>query len=50
MGQWLSIPFILVGIGFMVWSWYCNNKSITPAAATAEPKIKLPKNKRHYKK
>ena len=50
MGQWLSIPFILGGIGFMVWSWYCNNKSTTPAAATAEPKIKLPKNKRHYKK
>lgn len=50
MGQWLSIPFILIGVGFMVWSWYCNNKSVAPIAATTEPKPKQPKNKRHYKK
>ena len=52
MGQWLSIPFILIGAGFMIWSWYFNNKSVSvsaPAVATA-PKIKQPKNKRHYKK
>ena len=52
MGQWLSIPFILIGIGFMVWSWYFNNKSASvsaPAVATA-PKVKQPKNTRHYKK
>ena len=52
MGQWLSIPFILIGAGFMIWSWYFNNKSVSvsaPAVATA-PKVKQPKNKRHYKK
>ena len=52
MGQWLSIPFILIGAGFMVWSWYFNNKSVSvsaPAVAAA-PKVKQPKNKRHYKK
>jgi len=52
MGQWLSIPFILIGAGFMIWSWYFNNKSASvsaPAVATT-PKIKQPKNKRHYKK
>ena len=52
MGQWLSIPFILIGAGFMIWSWYFNNKSASvsaPAAAPA-PKVKQPKNKRHYKK
>ena len=52
MGQCLSIPFILAGIGFMVWSWYFNNKSASvsaPSVATA-PKVKQPKNKRHYKK
>ena len=50
MGQWLSIPFIIIGVCFMIWSWYCNNKSIVPAPVAAEPKVKLPKNKRHYKK
>ena len=50
MGQWLSIPFIIIGVCFMIWSWYCNNKSIAPALVAAEPKVKQPKNKRHYKK
>ena len=50
MGQWLSIPFIIIGVCFMIWSWYCNNKSIALAPVAAEPKVKLPKNKRHYKK
>ena len=50
MGQWLSIPFIIIGVCFMIWSWYCNNKSIAPAPVAAEPKVKQPKNKRHYKK
>ena len=50
MGQWLSIPFIIIGVGFMIWSWYCNNKSVAPAAAPATPKVKQPKNKHHFKK
>lgn len=52
MGQWLSIPFILIGAGFMVWSWYFNNKSasVSAPAVAAAPKVKQPKNKRHYKK
>ena len=52
MGQWLSIPFILIGAGFMVWSWYFNNKSVSVSApvVAAAPKVKQPKNKRHYKK
>ena len=52
MGQWLSIPFILIGAGFMIWSWYFNNKSasVSAPAVAAAPKIKQPKNKRHYKK
>ena len=52
MGQWLSIPFILIGAGFMIWSWYFNNKSVSVSApaVVATPKIKQPKNKRHYKK
>ena len=52
MGQWLSIPFILIGAGFMIWSWYFNNKSVSVSApaVVAAPKVKQPKNKRHYKK
>ena len=50
MGQWLSIPFIIIGVCFMIWSWYCNNKSVAPAAAPATPKVKQPKNKHHFKK
>lgn len=50
MGQWLSIPFIIIGVCFMIWSWYYNNKSVAPAAAPATPKVKQPKNKHHFKK
>lgn len=52
MGQWLSIPFMLIGVGFMIWSWFYNNKKeITTAKVSANtPKVKQVKNKRHYKK
>lgn len=53
MGQILSIPFVLVGVGFMVWSWFCNNKSratVAPTTTVTESKSKLIKNKRHFKK
>ena len=51
MGQWLSVPFILAGVGFMLWAWYRHKeepKTATVQAATAEDKTS--KNKRHFKK
>ena len=51
MGQWLSIPFVLIGAGFMVWSWHrYKGEDAVAQAVAAEPKAKQPKNKRHYKK
>ena len=50
MGQWLSVPFVLIGASFMVWAWYRYKGEPTPVAQPATPKVKEPKNKRHYKK
>ena len=52
MGQWLSIPFILIGAGFMLWSWYCNKKDVVATAnvSTNSPKVKEVKNRRRYKR
>ncbi len=51
MGQWLSVPFILIGAGFMVWAWYRHKN--TPEVAPIEKDSatpKEPKNKRHFNK
>lgn len=40
MGQWLSIPFILVGIGFLVWSYLNHKKHPDP--------VDPAKNSRYY--
>ena len=48
MGQWLSVPFILIGVGFMLWAWY---RYKGEPIAVAEPTTpKQPNNKRHFNK
>ena len=51
MGQWLSVPFILAGVGFMLWAWYRYKEEpkTTPAVAVHSEE-KTSKNKRHFKK
>lgn len=49
MGQWLSVPFILIGIAIMIWSWY-RYKGEPEVVKSATPSAKEPKNKRRYKK
>ncbi len=49
MGQWLSIPFVVAGIAFMLWAWFCNKKEDAPVAIKATTDVKQ-KNKRHFKK
>ena len=46
MGQWLSVPFILLGIGFLVWAF---NKKI-PARAVHPEQQKPKKEATHYAK
>jgi prolipoprotein diacylglyceryltransferase len=48
MGQWLSVPFILAGVAFMLWAWFRHKEQPLAVATPAHPK--QPKNKRHYKK
>lgn len=48
MGQWLSIPFILVGSSIMIWAWYRHKNNPQPQVAPTQ--IKESKKKRHYKK
>ena len=50
MGQWLSVPFILAGVTFMLWAWYRYKGEPVAVAKAATPGAKQPKNKRHYKK
>ena len=49
MGQWLSIPFILIGATFMIWAWL-HHKSDTAEVTPVAHSTKHPKNKRHYKR
>ena len=51
MGQWLSVPFILVGVGVMVWA-YLRKQPVEKAVAstTTMPKTTQTKNKRHFNK
>ena len=48
MGQWLSVPFILIGVAIMLWAWYRYKGE--PVAIVKPSAPKEPKNKRHYKK
>ena len=50
MGQWLSVPFILAGVAFMLWAWYRYKGEPVAVAKATTPGAKQPKNKRHYKK
>lgn len=50
MGQWLSIPFILIGVGFMVWSWMRYKSEDIATEAPTTQGTKVPKNKRHFKR
>lgn len=51
MGQWLSVPFILVGVGVMVWA-YLRKEPVEKVAqpATATPMVAQSKKKRHFNK
>ncbi len=49
MGQWLSVPFIIIGIAIMIWAWR-HYKGEPVAVKSATPSAKEPKNKRRYKK
>lgn len=50
MGQWLSVPFILAGIAFMVIAWFSQKKSPAIEAPIAQAANATYKNKRHFKK
>jgi prolipoprotein diacylglyceryl transferase len=52
MGQWLSVPFILAGVGFMLWAWYSHKEepAVVAPQATATETEKKSKNKRHFNK
>ena len=49
MGQWLSVPFIVAGIIFMVAAWFYH-KEEPVAEPKAAPATSTHKNKRHFKK
>lgn len=46
MGQWLSIPFVLIGVGFLIWAW----KAKQPAMAVHPEHTKPKKEQTHYAK
>ena len=48
MGQWLSVPFILIGVGFMLWAWFRHKGE--PIVVTKPAAPTQPKHQRHYKK
>ena len=48
MGQWLSVPFILIGVGFMLWAWFRHKGESIVVTKPAAPT--QPKHQRHYKK
>lgn len=50
MGQWLSVPFILIGASAMIWAWFRYKGEPVATVQTATAKVKEPKHKRHYKK
>ena len=51
MGQWLSVPFILIGAMIMVWAWYRHKATHElQSPKVANPHTKESKKKRHFKK
>ena len=48
MGQWLSVPFILIGSSVMIWAWYRHKNNPEPQVAHTQSKES--KKKRHFKK
>ena len=49
MGQWLSVPFILIGAAIMVWAWFKHKEEPINTTQRA-PTTKESKHKRHFKK
>lgn len=51
MGQWLSVPFVLIGIAFMAWAlWHNRHKAEAPQPATiATSQPKSTKRRNHQK-
>lgn len=51
MGQWLSVPFILIGIAMMAWGWFRGDREASQGAVV-EPKaaVQSPKKRRHFKR
>ena len=51
MGQWLSIPFIIIGTLIMIWAWYRYKAAPEPQSANmATPHTNESNKKRHFKK
>lgn len=51
MGQWLSIPFIIIGTLIMIWAWYRYKAVPEPQSAKmTTPHTNESKKKRHFKK
>ncbi len=51
MGQWLSIPFIIIGTLIMIWAWYRYKAAPEPQSAKmATQHTNESKKKRHFKK
>ena len=48
MGQWLSVPFILIGSSVMIWAWYRHKNNPEPQVVHTQSKES--KKKRHFKK
>lgn len=49
MGQWLSVPFVLIGATAMIWAWFRYKGDATSTVKVAATN-KEPKNRRQFKK
>ena len=49
MGQWLSVPFVLIGATAMIWAWFRYKGDATSTVKVAATP-KEPKNRRQFKK
>ena len=49
MGQWLSVPFVLIGATAMIWAWFRYKGDATNTVKVAATN-KEPKNRRQFKK
>ena len=50
MGQWLSVPFILIGVTMMLWAYSRKSVVTTPTSPKVAQKSLTSKNKRRYNK